>query len=1096
MLKKTIQPVILMLLFVFSLSFIGENEVLAAKNDITSEQQISSNSNKARNKSNSSGSLNLKSLLSTPLPLSSENLRDPSSINDSNTVHVSTANEFLDAVYNSDDGRSTATYRTSSNSGSHVQKIVLDNDINFADSTYSEYNSLALAAHYTPEYVKHEVLVIDGQGHKLDMNNNSISIENNQNQTWTLENMTVTSSSYWGPIRTNISNININYSNISYYGSQLIWSSTLPNIKVNIYGNVSVHSLYSYSTFTKKNPTGVTLLCDAAGNQQNMQTGDLELHAGAKYYGETYNGNVLELAGNLTLDEGATMELHPHGISAEDSPRGGSGYGIYLINANAIINLSDDSQINIDCDNKYLVAPSIGNNTITVQPNNPDYISPALYSQVNSKIQMNGKNSNFNINVVGSVYGNNPAAFIVGMTQDISNSSNFSVNVSNPGVYNPTYGVVYIGNNSNINVNENGGFEVKTDPLVGGYLMYMPYANFNITRPRSFLLDNGGSPNSKILFMNNDQYINAQDIIASANGYSYDGKQAISFSDIPLHKMFLANVIGQYFSYQKIRTFGRYKDLYNINQQLLNATDSGKNYTREFNKLQFTKSPNPTISMTKRYTDKTDPKLTGSVKDDDGNVLVGAYVRIYLDDDKNNKDKYISPINSLSNLSDDDIANIINSKTILTSASKTDIPTAGTGNGTSFSNKTIKTSDFTTATSSSSQYNQFNNYLNANGALSTAFNNISTVYENYPYVAITDKDGNFSFNVPDSVWDKIGSSYKLLDVIASYNGGNSNVKQVGLNNRPNLSIDNNMKDLTYANSNIDGNNLKYVYQGSSIEDGDILQFNNLLKNNSPDVPINNFTYIQPVPSSMDTDSLQISYDDGNTFVPLTSDKYKVTDTNYLSADGSKTENYKNICLNNISLSANSSMNISIKGTLQNKDGKYGGNNISFSPYILDGTLDSDSDNYYSYVPAKGKEDNISYSSGDSFNFVPEDITFGNVTSYKRGWVSGKSVEPNNLALKITDNRREKNNIKMYVSQQDDYFVNEDNSNYKFENKLVYKNGDSIFDLSQSPYQIINSSNPQSIYWNDNQKIMMKMNLNSQPAGKYTTTLTWTSTDSL
>ncbi len=309
MLKKTIQPVILMLLFVFSLSFIGENEVLAAKNDITSEQQIFSNSNKTRNKSNSSGSLNLKSLLSTPLPLSSENLSDPSSINDSNTVHVSTANEFLDAVYNSDDGRSTATYRTSSNSGSHVQKIVLDNDINFADSTYSEYNSLALAAHYTPEYVKHEVLVIDGQGHRLDMNNNSISIENNQNQTWTLENMTVTSSSYWGPIRTNISNININYSNISYYGSQLIWSSTLPNIKVNIYGNVSVHSLYSYSTYTKKNPTGVTLLCDAAGNQQNMQTGDLELHAGAKYYGETYNGNVLELAGNLTLDEGATMEL-------------------------------------------------------------------------------------------------------------------------------------------------------------------------------------------------------------------------------------------------------------------------------------------------------------------------------------------------------------------------------------------------------------------------------------------------------------------------------------------------------------------------------------------------------------------------------------------------------------------------------------------------------------------------------------------------------------------------------------------------------------------------------------------------------------------
>lgn len=1066
----------------------NESKVFAAKNDTFSESSISSE--KISKNMDSNNSVNLKAFLNTPLPLSAEEFKDPPIIKSSNTVHVSTANEFLDAVYNSDD--KTATFENRGvRKNSSIHKIILDKNINLYDTTY---NNTGGNYHYL--YINHGTLVIDGAGHNLDMGNIDIALVSGmENQNYTLENMTIEGTSYYGPISVNSPNTTLNYSNISYYGSQLVWSATVINSKVNIYGDVNIHSLYQYTSYPSTNPKGKTVLTDASGTQQNMQTGDLELHAGAKYYGETYNGNILELQGNLILDDSATMELHPHGTSPENN-RLGTGIGIVLVNDAAKIKLSDNSAINIDCDNSSLTGPGPDNNMVSMAPNNPNLLSTALYASTDSKIEMNGKNSNFNINVDGTIYSNNPAVYIGGMTQDISNSSSFSVTVKNPGTYNPNIGVVYIANNSKINVNENGQFEVKTDPLTGGYLMFMPYASFNITRPKSFLLDNGGSSNSKILYMAEGQYINAQDIVASADGYSYDGKQAISFSKMPLHKMFLANTAGIYFSYQKIRTFGRYKDLYNINQQLLNATDSGKNYTREFDKLQFTKSPNPTISMTKRYTDKSDPKLTGNVKDDDGNVLAGAYIRIYLDDDKNNNDKYISSIDSSSNLSDDDIANIINSKTILTSASKTDIPSSGTGNGTSFSNKTIKTSDFTDSTSGSGTYTQFDNYLNSNGALSTAFNGISTVYENYPYVAITDKDGNFDFNVPDSVWNKIGSDYKLLDVIASYNGGNSSVKQVGLNNRPKLSINNSMKDLTYANSNIDSNNLKYVYQGSSIKDGDVLQFNNSLKNNSPSVPINNFTYVQPVPSSMDTSSLQISYDGGNTFIPLTSDKYEVDNTDYLGTSGSKTVNYKNICLSGISLGTNSSTNISLKGTLKNKNGIYSNDNIAFSPYILDGTLDSSDDNYYSYSPAKGTEDKIFYSSGDDFDFEPEDMTFGDITPYKKGWVSGKSVSPDNLGIKITDNRREKTNVKIYVNQSNPYFINEDNPNYKFKDSLIYKDGSSINDLNQGPYPIINSSNPQSFYWNDNQKIMMDTDLDNQPAGKYTTKLTWTVTDGI
>lgn len=1041
----------------------------------------------------------VKSFSSTGLADASSLYSEPE-ISSEDTVHVKTADEFIDAIYNNDDGSVTFNNRGGAQTVSHIHKIVLDNNINLHDS--KKYSSIVNeSANYYYLSVNHGTLVIDGAGYNLDMRRTDIALVSGmKNQNWTFENIVIEGSSYYGPVSVNSSDTTLNYSNMTYYGSQLIWSSGVQNSKVNIYGNCNVHSLYQYQSYPASNPDGQTVLCDSSGNQQNMQTGDLEFHAGSKYYGETYNGTCLELYGGVTMDENSSVELHPHGTSAENSPDSGSGYGLYFLNNGYYkpsLNFLDNTTMDIYCDNGNLTGPPKPGSVATkdMVPNNPNEISPAIYANGKPTLSMNSKKSSLNIIESGAIHSNRPVATFQGITANISNSSTFSVSVKNPGTYNPGSGVVYIGNNSNVNIGENGGFEVQSDALVGGYLMFIPQASFNVTRPRSFLLDNGGGTKNRILYMNDSQYINAQDIIASANGYSYNGDTQIAFDNIPLHKMFLANTGGSYFSYQKIRTFGRYKDLYNINQQLLSATDSSKNYTREFNRLQFTKSPNPTISMTKRYTDKNDPKLTGNIKDDDGNVLAGAYIRIYLDDDKNNSDKYISPTASAT-LSDDDVANIINSKTILTSASKSDIPATGTGAGTSFAKNTIKTSDFTSAASGSSEYNQFDKYLNANGSLSTAFNGISTVSESYPYIAITDANGNFSFNVPDSVWDRIGSEYKILDVVASYNGGDSAVKQVMLNNRPDLSISNGMQNLTYANSNVDENNLKYVYQGSALKDGDILQFNNNLDNNSSSVPISGFTYIQPVPSSMDTSTLQISYDGGKTFSSLTSDKYKVTDTNYLDTSGGSTVGYKNICLNGISLNTSSNMNLSIKGTLRNKDGTFSNDKVSFLPYILDGNLDSSSDNYYSYSPAKGKVDTISYASGDDFNFIPKDITFGNIPSYKEGWISGKSIDPDNLGLQVEDNRREKTNLKIFVSQENNHFTNVDNPGYGFENDLMFKDGNTMHNLNQGPYQIIDSSNPQNIYWNNNRKIMMDMNLKGQPKGRYTIGLTWSMTDSL
>lgn len=1004
------------------------------------------------------------------------------------TVHVSNADDFLNYIYTSDDGE--ATFANEEKGTSHIHKIILDNDINLADGKLA---SNLFAYNWKNCRIQHGTLVIDGNGHNLDMGRSSIAIRDNENENWTLKNIQIESASYWGPISVNTQNTTINYSNIKYFGSQLIWSSNVPKVKVNFYGNNEVHSLYQYTTYTASNPSGSNILCDSSGNQQNMQVGTAEFHKNSTYYGETYNGNCLELYGAVYIDDNAKVDLHPHGTSAENG-YWGTAVGVYL-NANtnytSSITTGNNATMNVISDNSSLTGPySMAKDPQNAKmiPNNPDELAMGIYADTSwgtglVTINLNkGSNSSINVLTNGDINNNYPSVLLNSMNTYISKENALNISLKNSTSYNPTSGVVSInGSNSNVLVDQDGTFTLTSDDLPGGYLLNMPQGYFKIVKPKHFLLSNSNSSNNYLLNMNSSQFIDANDVLVSAKGTYYkpsDGN--ISLDKLPVHRLYLPTS-GRYINNQYMRTLGTYSEMLNLNKQFSKITNNGNgNLGKQFNTLEFFKSPTPNLNLdaTNNYVTKSNRKISGTVKDEDGNALKDAYVRIYLDEDKDLDDsKYIYP-DSISSSTAEDVKNIVNSKEILSSISKRNFPNSGASNtsGTVFK-KTLDVSDFSKAESDSDEFNKFNNFLNSDTSYSSRFNGISTVNKSIPFVAVTDSDGVFSFDVPDSVWDKIGDNYSTLDLEAYFNGASSSPSSIDLNNVPQVSITNTTKNLTYPRSNVDTNKLKYVYQGSSLKSGDNLEFCNILSNDSKNVPLKNFTYVQPVPSSMDIDTLQILYQGGGYPDSINSHEIQVV-------KDTQNPEYKLIYIKNINLPTNTKMYITVNGNLENKDGKASNKDITFSPSVI---------NSFNGNVTSGSEISISYSRGDDFSFQPSNISFGNINSFSNKQLIGKSKD--NLMLLVNDDRREKSNIKIMVQQENSQFIGTNKDN-KFNSSLLYKKDGTDYNLNAGPVTVLNTNLPQSVYLDNNNKIFMNHSFAGQKADNYKTMLTWTYQDSL
>ena len=427
--------------------------------------------------------------------------------------------------------------------------------------------------------IRHNKLDIDGNNHYLSMGINDLALrgttfyqpENPKyayKEDWTLENIDTYGSSWWGIISCN-TGISANriiaqtgkdpdtgnkvidpdtnkyvvpgknsyadgknggytwitYKNMTYTGSQLTWTSLDNHVSgATVEGNVIVRSVYSYIVPKKPNYVWTS---EGSGIEQAFQEDRIEFAPNCKFIGSTYNGNVLEMVGNstgigkVTLDDGAQVDLYPHGTSGEDSSDS-TNHGLYfngpsqlLLNGSAKLNIHcDDHNGNdlIQADGKYSagVFPPGSNPGFSTQPS-----SAIMMSNSNSKIgyqaSKDGKSSpEINIDSDGPIANNRSLVNFAGgkvtlergkfsiQSKNLSKVINGqSVGYNTMGWGNHTNGLMAIGDQASVDVKTGGDFSIAANdddqPMC---LLYAPgNLNVNIMNPKNVSLDLRGNKN-------------------------------------------------------------------------------------------------------------------------------------------------------------------------------------------------------------------------------------------------------------------------------------------------------------------------------------------------------------------------------------------------------------------------------------------------------------------------------------------------------------------------------------------------------------------------------------------------------------------------
>ncbi|NUF24959.1 hypothetical protein [Bombilactobacillus mellis] len=459
--------------------------------------------------------------------------------------------------------------------------------------------------------IRHDDLIIDGKStdgtrHWLNMGYNNWALRGNNygathqpfnhpyKENWTLENMDCYGSSYYGIVSCNtgiatnylrahskvndpdpddntpltadkISRANVGldggytwvtYKDITYTGSQFSWTDTNHVAGTTMKGNIISRSLYSYKA-PGINPDFVWQT-DSNGNQQIFQEDRIIFDKTCRFTGSTYNGNALELTGNATLEDGAIVNIYPHGTSGEDS-HDGLNHGLYFTNSGSgSLLLKGKSKLNIHCDdhdgNDLIQAdgtytPSMDSNsshTIFARP-----VGALDMASSNSRIKYQSVGSNspeINIDSDGPIYGNNALLNFGGGTADLADGK-FSINARNLNkIINGKVvdyksgnnnGLMKVGSGAFINVKTGGDFSIAahnsknliddqgntvTDDDAATSPVNLLYSsgsmNINIMNPKNVSLDltDHQCPDSTLVYTRSDANIKAFDTRIQAEG--------------------------------------------------------------------------------------------------------------------------------------------------------------------------------------------------------------------------------------------------------------------------------------------------------------------------------------------------------------------------------------------------------------------------------------------------------------------------------------------------------------------------------------------------------------------------------------------------
>ena len=420
---------------------------------------------------------------------------------------------------------------------SNIHKIIIDHDLDFgvvADSTSDEDRTTAKYFGFTSrnntggawKYVHtiHDHLVIDGQGHNINLGNCDIALQRPNSmdssipyqENWRFKNANLYGEEYYGILSGNSGDAwnmennsgdytHITYGpNINFVGAQITWSGS-DCTQVDIDGKVTAKSVpfYSYNGYIYRCQNN-----GSPGDQQILQAYRVRFLADCDFTGYTVNANAIESAhgtaahrSQVILEDGAKVKLYPHATDGQAEDRqNGQGWGIAQIDSNSDLKLYGSAELSVECNvepvNAYISPTDDSSNKDDVSDavsidykaisgsgprdsdtyksdhfkigrfnNEANYATGAWYMGSNADINFypnaEGDSPEFNVKSIGTLNPKDSGDHLIHITDGTANLSNGKFSVdATKDLGDFTGSIMYIGGTSSINVSKGGDFSI------------------------------------------------------------------------------------------------------------------------------------------------------------------------------------------------------------------------------------------------------------------------------------------------------------------------------------------------------------------------------------------------------------------------------------------------------------------------------------------------------------------------------------------------------------------------------------------------------------------------------------------------------------
>lgn len=448
------------------------------------------------------------------------------------TATVHTVRGFFQAIFDTEQKNSDGTFANTRPGGAYVpskiHKIIIDHDLDFgvvADKTTLEDANTATYFNFRSrnntgdayKYVHtiHDHLVIDGQGHTINLGNCDIALQKPTSgmgstpyqENWRFKNANLYSEEFYGVLSGNdgdawhMENNSGDYThitygpNINFVGAQITWSGG-DCTQVDIDGKVTAKSVpfYAYNGYIYRCQSGTL------GDQQILQAYRVRFLAGCDFTGYTVNANAIQTQNGssahhsqVILEDGANVKVYPHATDGQpELSANNQGWGIAQTSSYSDLKLYGSAKLDVVCDTKPVeayISPENSESSDSIKVDNLRYTSSGPNDQASdhfsigrfnneanyatgawymgSKANINfypnaeGDSPEFNVKSIGTLNPKDSGDHLIHITDGTANLSNgkFSVDATKD-LGDFTGSIMYIGGTSSINVSKGGDFSI------------------------------------------------------------------------------------------------------------------------------------------------------------------------------------------------------------------------------------------------------------------------------------------------------------------------------------------------------------------------------------------------------------------------------------------------------------------------------------------------------------------------------------------------------------------------------------------------------------------------------------------------------------